>query len=172
MNKMALVLIFILPAFVFSGTGGAAGQVPAQGELPRYLPPAQTRDEIIADELRKQEAQDREGPVLVIRFAAGRSKIRPENKKTIAKLAGYLEAHPDLTATLNGFTDNTGPPDENLKISEERARAVREVLIKEFRIDGSRIRTAGRGADNPVASNDTAAGRQKNRRVEAVIGSK
>lgn len=99
-------------------------------------------------------------------------KIRPEDKTTVAKSAGYLEAHPDLAATLHGFTDNTGSPDENLKISEERARAAREVLKKEFRIDGSRIRTAGRGADNPVASNDTAAGRQKNRRVEAVIGSK
>jgi OOP family OmpA-OmpF porin len=59
-----------------------------------------------------------------------------------------------------------------MELSKRRARNVKEVLVREFSIDGSRLQTAGWGEDKPAASNSTAAGRKKNRRVEAVIVSK
>lgn len=164
MKKSACILevfsIILLAAnFVFSGE---------TVEYPRYIPPAQTRDEIIQEELRKQQAQDR----FIIRFAAGEAAVKPEYEKAIADLAGYLNDHPEAAASINGYTDNAGTPAANLKLSERRAREVKEILVKEFNIDGSRLETVGWGAKKPLASNKTTSGRQKNRRVEAVIVSK
>ncbi len=171
MKKIALAFI-LMQVLILADTLEAAGRNPSDGALPRYIPPAQTRDEIIREELRKQEMQNRKGPALVVRFAAGGVEVRPADRRAIAEFAGYLEGHPELTATLAGYTDSTGAPEENLELSERRARALKEVLVREYRIDESRLSTEGRGQDNPVASNGTAAGRQKNRRVEVFIGSK
>lgn len=164
LNVFSLLLLILLPANV----ADCADSV----EYPRYLPPAQTRDEIIREELRRQEESDRARSAVVIRFRAGGDEVGPEDKQALTGLSGYLEAHPEAKATINGFTDSSGSPDANMKLSERRARKVKSILVEEFKIDGARLETAGWGAEQPVASNRTAAGRQKNRRVEAVIGSK
>jgi len=76
-----------------------------------------------------------------------------------------LNMHPDLKVEIQGHTDNIGTPEYNQKLSERRANAVRDYLIGAG-IAPSRIKTVGFGMTKPVASNDTAAGRAKNRRVE------
>jgi outer membrane protein OmpA-like peptidoglycan-associated protein len=175
MGKTALIMILALHVFAFANAGGAAAQAPAGGDLPRYLPPVQTRDEIIREELLRQEreaARACQVPAVVAWFAAGSAQIRPVYVRAVGKIAACLEAHPEKAVTLNGYSDNAGGSDANVRLSERRARAVKDILINEFKIDGSRIRTQGRGGGDPIASNGTAAGRQKNRRVEAVIEAK
>jgi OOP family OmpA-OmpF porin len=70
---------------------------------------------------------------------------------------------------IEGYTDNIADDAYNKKLSEERANNVRQYLIDKFGIDGSRLTAVGYGKDKPIASNDTKEGRQKNRRVQAVL---
>ena len=76
--------------------------------------------------------------------------------------------HPGLRLNVKGYTDSTGSDAYNLKLSEQRSGAVRDYLTQEG-IAGASISSEGFGEARPVASNDTAAGRQRNRRVELVI---
>jgi len=168
MKKVIFIWKVLSSVLLVANFAGATEPV----EYPRYLPPAQTRDEIIQEELRKQQMPDRQEPVIIMRFAAGSSEVNSKYKKEVAELAAYLNEHPEAALKINGYTDNTGAPAANVKLSERRARKLKEMLVKEFNIDGARLATRGWGAEKPVASNSTAAGRQKNRRVEALIGSK
>jgi len=68
-----------------------------------------------------------------------------------------------------GHTDNVGDPDANMRLSKDRAESVRAYLIENFGIESSRISAIGVGAEKPIASNDTAEGRQQNRRIVAVF---
>lgn len=171
MNKISTVIFSaIAVGSIILWPGGAVAQGQAGGDFPRYLPPAQTRDEIIQEEQRRQEEElDRNSPASVVWFVPGGDKVKPEYKKAIAGLAQYLDSHPGATVTLNGYTDNLGTPEAGRRLSERRARKVKAILVEEFGIDKSRIKAVGRGRANPIASNRTAAGRQKNNRVEAVI---
>ena len=87
----------------------------------------------------------------------------------IRKVADFLEQYPDTTATIEGHTDITGSAEHNKQLSQARAESVRQVLINEFGIESARLEAVGHGEDRPVADNDTAEGRTKNRRVVAVI---
>jgi OOP family OmpA-OmpF porin len=71
-----------------------------------------------------------------------------------------------MQVELAGYTDNVGSASYNLKLSQKRAEAVKEYLTVEQNIDASRIQAKGYGKENPVASNDTDEGRERNRRVE------
>lgn len=87
----------------------------------------------------------------------------------IRKVADFLDQYPGTTATIEGHTDSTGSADYNKQLSQARAEAVRQVLIDEFDIEPERLEAVGHGEDRPVADNDTAEGRERNRRVVAVI---
>jgi outer membrane protein OmpA-like peptidoglycan-associated protein len=78
-----------------------------------------------------------------------------------------MKDNPDWQVRVEGFTDSTGNAASNLKLSEERAESVANWLA-DHGVDRSRLTTKGYGEDRPVASNDTEAGRRKNRRVELV----
>ncbi len=168
MKKPIYIMNVLSPVLLVVNLAGAAEPV----EYPRYMPPAQTRDEIIQEELRKQQMPDRQEPAAIMRFAAGSSEVNSKYRKEVAELAAYLNEHPEATLQINGFADNTGTPAANVKLSERRARKLKQMLVKGFNIDGARLATKGWGGEKPVASNSTAAGRQKNRRVEAIIVSK
>lgn len=79
---------------------------------------------------------------------------------------------PSLVATVTGHSDSRGVDANNLRKSVERAEAVKKYLVDRYGIDPSRITTEGRGATEPVASNDTADGRQRNRRADVVVRSR
>jgi OmpA-OmpF porin, OOP family len=103
-----------------------------------------------------------------IYFDTGSDRIRPESTPTLKEIGTMLKDHPDLKLTIEGHTDNVGSPQSNQALSEKRAAAVRQFLIDSYQVDGARLAAKGVGAGKPAAGNDTAEGRQQNRRVELV----
>ena len=83
-------------------------------------------------------------------------------------MSGILLTYPTLHVRVEGYTDSIGSDDYNLQLSRKRADAVRDYLDTNG-IRADNITAVGLGKENPVASNDTAAGRQQNRRVELVV---
>ena len=101
-------------------------------------------------------------------FEFDRAELLPGAYRTIDKLVSFLKKYPERNVLIEGHTDSIGTADYNLDLSQRRADAVRVALV-ERDISLSRISTKGYGKRYPVASNDTEAGRQRNRRVEIVI---
>jgi len=101
-------------------------------------------------------------------FDTGQYTLKPGAREKLAKISGIIQAHPGLKIEVEGHTDSTGTDEYNLKLSENRADAVRTFLVQSG-INPSIIVARGFGKDKPVASNDNAAGRQLNRRVEMVV---
>ena len=101
-------------------------------------------------------------------FDFGSYTLKPGAREKLAKISGILLAHPGLTLQIEGHTDSVGTDEFNQQLSERRADSVREFLI-ENGVPGSGITARGFGKVQPVASNDTAEGRQRNRRVELVV---
>ena len=91
----------------------------------------------------------------------------PGARERLAKVAGILLAYPGLSIQVGGYTDNVGGDDMNQKLSENRAGAVRDYLAQQG-VDANSVSSRGFGNTLPVASNDSAAGRQENRRLELV----
>ena len=101
-------------------------------------------------------------------FDTGRYTLRPAAREKLAKVAGIVSGHPGLRLEVEGHTDNVGSDDYNQRLSEQRGSAVRDYLTQQGMAANS-VTTKGLGETQPVASNDTASGRQQNRRVELVI---
>jgi outer membrane protein OmpA-like peptidoglycan-associated protein len=101
-------------------------------------------------------------------FDSGAATLKPGGRKAVDNLATLLQKQPARSIQLGGFTDSTGSAETNRRLSEARAEAVKQALV-ERGIDPKRIETRGFGQAFPVASNETAVGRQLNRRVEVVI---
>jgi outer membrane protein OmpA-like peptidoglycan-associated protein len=101
-------------------------------------------------------------------FDTNSAEIKAESSSTLAEIAKLLTDRPSLKLLVVGHTDNQGDYDYNMGLSGRRAEAVARALIGEYGIDSSRLRSAGVGFLAPIASNDTADGRKKNRRVELV----
>jgi outer membrane protein OmpA-like peptidoglycan-associated protein len=101
-------------------------------------------------------------------FDTGSANLKPGAREKLAKIAGILLAHPGLEVQVEGHTDSVGSDDRNQALSERRAQSVHDYLIGQA-IPPAAVGTAGFGESQPVASNDTAAGRQQNRRVELVV---
>jgi outer membrane protein OmpA-like peptidoglycan-associated protein len=101
-------------------------------------------------------------------FDTGKAALRPESAPTLKAIAAALSQHPDLRIRIEGHTDNIGDAAANLALSEARARAVKEALVRAHSVAADRIETAGLGDTNPAADNATAEGRSSNRRVEVV----
>mgnify|MGYP001025392458 CR=1 FL=1 len=102
-----------------------------------------------------------------ILFELGKADLKPESKEVLDEIGKVLVQWPDLKIEIGGHTDDQGAEDFNQKLSEQRAAAVFEYLKTEFpKIDADNFTTKGYGESLPVASNDTAEGRAKNRRVE------
>jgi len=103
-----------------------------------------------------------------ILFVTNSSELQPAAKANIESLSRILNKYPDTNILIEGDTDNEGTEEYNQQLSEHRAQAVADYQ-KRLGVAGSRISTVGLGESNPVASNETAAGRQQNRRVEVAI---
>jgi outer membrane protein OmpA-like peptidoglycan-associated protein len=103
-----------------------------------------------------------------ILFDTDSDRIKPESAAVIQSIARGLEANPDLKVEIDGHTDSTGNPQHNMDLSKRRAEAVKNILVSQFSIDAGRLTTGGFGATKPIDTNDTAAGKAQNRRVELV----
>jgi outer membrane protein OmpA-like peptidoglycan-associated protein len=101
-------------------------------------------------------------------FDTGKYSLRPLAREKLAKVAGIVSGHPGLRLDVEGYTDNVGGDDYNQQLSEQRGESVRGYLTDQGMAAGS-VTARGFGKTQPVASNDTAEGRQQNRRVELVI---
>jgi outer membrane protein OmpA-like peptidoglycan-associated protein len=101
-------------------------------------------------------------------FDTGSAHLKPGGERVIDRLADFMKAYPERRVAIEGFTDSVGNPAYNQDLSERRADAVRLALVDRG-IDPARIVARGYGKEYPVASNNDAAGRQMNRRVEVVI---
>jgi OOP family OmpA-OmpF porin len=105
---------------------------------------------------------------LDITFPSG-SSVLGKNLSEVGKLAKFMQEYPDTKVVIEGFTDNQGKASYNKWLSDRRANAVKNALIKKFDIKADRVSAVGYGQAKPIASNETAAGRQKNRRVVGVV---
>jgi outer membrane protein OmpA-like peptidoglycan-associated protein len=101
-------------------------------------------------------------------FDTGKYSLRPLAREKLAKVAGIVSGHPGLKLDVEGHTDSVGGDDYNQRLSEQRGAAVRDYLTQQGMPVNS-VTAKGLGKTQPVASNDTAKGRQQNRRVELVI---
>ena len=101
-------------------------------------------------------------------FDTDRAELKPGAIATMDRLASFLREYPDYALIIEGHTDATGEDSYNLALSDRRANTVRNALVARG-ISSERLNSVGMGEAYPVASNDTAAGRQQNRRVEIVI---
>jgi len=101
-------------------------------------------------------------------FDTGSYTLKPGAREKLAKISGIVLAHPGLTLQIEGHTDSVGADEFNQQLSERRADSVRDFLAEQG-VAPSSITAKGFGKSQPVASNDTAEGRQRNRRVELVV---
>lgn len=101
-------------------------------------------------------------------FDTGSFTLKPGAREKLAKVSGILLAHPGLTMQIEGHTDSVGGDAFNVHLSEQRANSVRDFLGEQG-VSLSSITAQGFGKAEPVATNDTAEGRQRNRRVEIVV---
>jgi OOP family OmpA-OmpF porin len=101
-------------------------------------------------------------------FDTGKAELKPESEKTLGEISKLLKADPVLKLHVVGHTDSVGSVEANLKLSQERAEAVLQALVRSQGIAADRLRPFGNGPFAPVASNDAEEGRSMNRRVELV----
>ncbi|HUG80080.1 MAG TPA: OmpA family protein [Bryobacterales bacterium] len=131
----------------------------------------------LRDQLRQQfnailETRDSARGLIVnmsdVLFDTGKYSLRSAAREKLAKVVGVISGHRDLKLEVEGHTDNVGSDEYNQRLSEQRAEAVRNFLTEQG-MSSSSITTRGLGEGQPVASNDSTAGRQQNRRVELVV---
>lgn len=123
-------------------------------------------------QLRELNARDTpRGAVLTLGdmlFDSGRATLTAGAGERIARIAAFLQQHPEQQARIEGHADSQGAEAANQRLSEQRAGAVHQALLRKG-VAGARLSSQGLGESQPVASNDSAAGRQENRRVEIVF---
>ena len=101
-------------------------------------------------------------------FTSGKANLKAGATTNLNKLAVFLANYPDRNVTIEGYTDSVGSDDYNASLSQRRADSVKTFLTSQG-VGSARLTAAGKGESNPVAGNDSAAGRQQNRRVEVII---
>ncbi len=142
-------------------TAPGPSETPSETEAPA---PAATGDALI-----DQLVADGHVVLPDLDFGTGAGALGSGPFASLEKLAGFLQANPDYRIMLVGHTDSVGALEGNLTLSRQRAEAVRDRLLGLYGLDMNRVSAEGVGYLAPVASNLTAEGRNKNRRVEAVL---
>jgi outer membrane protein OmpA-like peptidoglycan-associated protein len=101
-------------------------------------------------------------------FDFGKYTLKPGAREKLAKISGIVLAHPGLNLQVEGHTDSVGSDEYNQVLSQQRASAVRDFLVEQG-VAAASVSARGFGKTQPVATNDTPEGRQRNRRVELVV---
>jgi outer membrane protein OmpA-like peptidoglycan-associated protein len=145
-----------------------ARQAAAQAEAEK----AQLRSQLLSQLNSILQTRDSARGLIVnmsdVLFDTGSYTLKPGAREKLAKISGIVLAHPGLTLQIEGHTDSVGSDDFNQQLSERRADSVRDFLAEQG-VPASSITAHGFGKMQPVASNDTPEGRQRNRRVELVV---
>lgn len=133
---------------------------------------SETRNSQLETQLKELNAKKTERGLVItlgdVLFDTNKAELKSGGARSLQKLAGFLKQYPERKAQVEGYTDNTGSADHNQELSDRRAKAVRTSLV-DMGIANDRITTHGYGMESPIASNDTASGRQMNRRVEIIL---
>ena len=132
---------------------------------------AQRRDRAVAM-LRERHAEEVTGPSsaqALAGFGFGKAKVPTHVKAELNEVATTLKNNPGQVVVIQGHTDSVGSPEYNHALAMKRAQAVRAALVRDG-VESSRITIQSEGEHNPIASNDTSAGRKENRRVQIMIG--
>jgi outer membrane protein OmpA-like peptidoglycan-associated protein len=163
-----------------SSTGAPSGSVGTSGYIARTLPgrtelrvPASGMESRLLTYIQTASPFDRETWFEFDRlnFEADTAKLRSESREQLANVAAILKAYPHVRVKIGGYTDNSGNPLANLRLSQARADAVAAEL-RALRVPGSRLSMEGYGEHHPIADNSTAEGRRRNRRVAIRVISK
>jgi outer membrane protein OmpA-like peptidoglycan-associated protein len=101
-------------------------------------------------------------------FATGKSELKSGATANLDRITAFMTEYPTRTAAIEGFTDSMGSDEMNQSLSQRRADAVKNYLVGQG-VGSNRLSSSGRGENSPIADNESAAGRQQNRRVEVVI---
>ncbi len=123
----------------------------------------------IAKDVPDTRAKFEEGKLVSnLLFYTGTSKLKPESMGALLDVSKILK---DVTSPVNiiGHTDADGNDDANIKLSQQRADAVKDILVSQYNIDESKLTTEGRGETQPLANNNSAEGKAQNRRVEFIF---
>ena len=155
----------ILGAIIGAAVGGAAGAI-----IGNYM------DKQAAEMQRDLEGADiqRIGEGIKITFDSGilfdidKSGLRPVSETNLAKLAKILNKYPDTNILIEGHTDDTGTDEYNMALSKDRAQSV-SLYLATVEVKSARFSIAGYGETQPIVTNDTPEGRQKNRRVDIAV---
>ncbi|MEQ1439567.1 OmpA family protein [Fontimonas sp. SYSU GA230001] len=158
----------IVGAVVGAIAGGAVGGYMdrQQAELERQLAEETARRELQI--VRLSDGSLKVGVASDVSFEVDSAQLMPAALNTYAKIAGVLRNYDRTVIHVVGHTDSTGSDEHNQSLSERRAAAVASYMAGQG-VPGTRMRQEGRGKREPVASNSTAEGRRKNRRVDIVI---
>lgn len=106
---------------------------------------------------------------LNVTFASNSSLVEAQHNAELAKVARFMKSYPTVSGVIEGHTDDTGKASYNMSLSQRRADAIVNELVNVFGVAADRLSAKGYGEEQPVASNDSADGRQQNRRVVAVF---
>ena len=106
---------------------------------------------------------------LKVMFDSGSAEFKSEYEPEVKRVADYMKDHPEMDGTIEGYADSTGPDQVNMKLSEQRAQAVKDKLVKDYGISGDRLKTEGYGKSRPIADNSTPEGRAQNRYAVEMI---
>ncbi len=157
---------------VTAASGRAAEAEAELEESEAELAAAETRAQTLSERVGELEVErDERGTVFTLSdvvFDFDSDELSEGGERTVAQIAETVEQYPQGQILIEGFTDSFGAEDYNQQLSERRAEAVKKAFV-EAGIDAERIQVDGHGEAYPVASNDTAEGRQLNRRVEIVV---
>ncbi|OAE13001.1 porin [Pseudomonas simiae] len=140
----------------FGGNAGAVAPAPTPAPAPEPTPEPEAP---VAQVVRVE---------LDVKFDFDKSVVKPNSYGDVKNLADFMKQYPQTTTVVEGHTDSVGPDAYNQKLSQRRADAVKQVLVKDG-IAPNRVSSVGYGKSRPVADNATEAGRAINRRVEASV---
>jgi outer membrane protein OmpA-like peptidoglycan-associated protein len=130
--------------------------------------PSSTSGNSNSNQIEKNLASTGRADVYDIFFSFNSDQIRSESEPSLKAIADALNKHSEWKLSVEGHTDNIGSDTYNLDLSRRRAAAVKDALVKRYKIDPNRLTTVGNGATKPRDTNDTLEGRARNRRVELV----
>jgi outer membrane protein OmpA-like peptidoglycan-associated protein len=158
----------IVGAAVGALAGGSVGNYMDKQKqaMQKQLAEEASRDELAITTM--SDGSLKVGVASDVSFDVDSATLKPAALNTYAKIANVLKTYDKTVIHVVGHTDSTGSAQHNQQLSERRAASVANYLTQQG-VPGARLRQEGRGAREPVASNDTAAGREKNRRVDIVI---